>query len=581
MESAIRDDRPASEESLARAHASLVVALLYRQPAHPLLRAGVRVVSDRLEREVDPSQKLRMAMFLAHYHDIMGEQAKARRAIGVVERLLIGEHADPLTSVVARMRCSHHFVSTGDHDRAIATADHALQMARDQGFKESLVGFLFVCRAHALLNAGALREAELTLRTAWKSIDAGHHMIVIYFYWCSFWCAMLREDKQRLRSLWKEFAGVPPAGVPINTAYNMPVVLFLVEEGCFNEAIERISRWKDALAGMRSPLVDFNLELMEALAWLHKPDREAAAAALRRAFALGSEGGFTNTLAWMPRAMSELCALALECGIEPDYAKRLIRERGLAPPRAFLPSWPWPVRIHVLGHFEVIIDGRPLSFSGRPQHRTLELLKIIIAFGGISVSVARITTLLWPDADGDAAQRSFAVTLHRLRKLLGSDRCIETGDGVVTLNQQRCWVDSMAFESITAEGVAEEDLLKLYRGHLLGEDESAWVLPQRARLRARFEQAVRGLGQSFEDRKDLGRALALYRRAIELEPLSEEFYRRAMACLRQQGSHAEAMEIYRRCRQMLSVVLGIAPSSETLNLFREIQAGGADETRQP
>ena len=43
----------------------------------------------------------------------------------------------------------------------------------------------------------------------------------------------------------------------------------------------------------------------------------------------------------------------------------------------------------------------------------------------------------------------------------------------------------------------------------------------------------------------------------------EALYRRLMAAYREQGEPAEALNVYRRCREMLSIVLGAKPSAET------------------
>lgn len=578
---AILDDRPASEEALNRAYGSLVVALLYRRPQDPMLHAGARLVASRLDTETDATQRLRLAIFIAHYYDIMGEQDKSGHAVHAMETLLAQAEADPLTSVIASMRVAHHCQMKGEIQRSIASATRSIEMAMEHGFSPGVTGFLTICLAHCLLNAGRPEDAARELERARPFINPAQSMILIYMRWCEFWCAALRKDRDLLRALWTQFARIPPAGVPINTAYNLPVIVFLVEEGQHTAAADRIREWKSNLAGMRSPYIDFNLELMEAFLGLRTSDRQTAAVSLRKAFALGAQGGFTNSLAWMPGIMAELCAFALDCGIEPAYARRLIRERGLAPTDSLMESWPWPVRIQALGRFEVFIDGNPLKFSGRPQHRTLELLKIIVALGCAAVNVSRVKSLLWPDAEGDAAQRSFAVTLHRLRKLLGTDRAIVANDGAITLNADCCWVDAIAFESRIeqlSDGQSGDDgewLLRSYRGHLLADEDMAWALPPRERLRAKFEAAVRRIGQRLEETGEWQAAMDLYRRALDLDALAEPFHRRVMDCLSRQGRHVEAMEAYRRCRQMLSVVLGVAPSADTQALFRSIQAAAA------
>ena len=57
--------------------------------------------------------------------------------------------------------------------------------------------------------------------------------------------------------------------------------------------------------------------------------------------------------------------------------------------------------------------------------------------------------------------------------------------------------------------------------------------------------------------------MRLYERLVEHQPLAEEPVRRLMTCLLRRGQRAEALAVYRRCRQQLSVVLGVRPAPET------------------
>ena len=85
----------------------------------------------------------------------------------------------------------------------------------------------------------------------------------------------------------------------------------------------------------------------------------------------------------------------------------------------------------------------------------------------------------------------------------------------------------------------------------------------RDRLRAKFVRAVTSLGARLEERKAWDQAAALYARALELDNLAEALYRRLMIAYRELGETAEAIQVYRRCRDMLSIVLGLSPSAET------------------
>jgi LuxR family transcriptional regulator, maltose regulon positive regulatory protein len=123
----------------------------------------------------------------------------------------------------------------------------------------------------------------------------------------------------------------------------------------------------------------------------------------------------------------------------------------LQPPSAEEERWPWSVRVRVLGPFEVTVDDEPLNGALKTQRKPLELLKYTIAMGGRDVAGAAAMQALWPDAEGDAAKRSFDVTLHRLRRALRRDDAVVLEGGKLALNPGVVWADALAFARLAAQ----------------------------------------------------------------------------------------------------------------------------------
>jgi DNA-binding SARP family transcriptional activator len=116
----------------------------------------------------------------------------------------------------------------------------------------------------------------------------------------------------------------------------------------------------------------------------------------------------------------------------------------------------------------------------------------------------------------------------------------------------------------TVCGTLAKELLRLYGGHFLEkESQEPWAIAARDRLKAKFLRAVAVLGSGLEAAGQWEQAIALYAQALELDNLAEGLYRRLMIAYRERGEPAEALNVYRRCRHMLSVVLGAKPSAET------------------
>ena len=116
-------------------------------------------------------------------------------------------------------------------------------------------------------------------------------------------------------------------------------------------------------------------------------------------------------------------------------------------------------------------------------------------------------------------------------------------------------------------------LLDAYPGPLLGAEEHPWIAKPRDALRARFVRTLVRLGERLERAGDFATAIDLYRRGLEADNLAESFYRGLMRSLASTGDQAEALNAFRRCRELLSIVLGVKPSAETELLSREIAAG--------
>lgn len=193
---------------------------------------------------------------------------------------------------------------------------------------------------------------------------------------------------------------------------------------------------------------------------------------------------------------------------------------------------------------------------------------------------------LWPDADGGCGRRAFDVALLRLRRLLKVDHAIVVSGGKVSLDRSLCRVDIWDFERLVEEIeqvlpvagvecllVEADNLMSLYGGCFLGaEEDRSWVVPARDRLAAKFARAITLCSRALIAAGAVEQAERLYRRGLELDNLSEPLYRGLIECSLGQGHKAEALNAYRRCRELLSIVLNTRPSEETEALHRRILA---------
>lgn len=578
-----------SPEAEARAVSSLAIGLVYRQPGHPMLAAYLDRLDGVLDAVADRNARVAVAARLIDGFNKVGELARSER---VAERILpVVDHPEvrPITRAWCRVWLAHlamHRARMDDYD-AMLDAARAVTQAHGLGFLEQVIDLF---RTWGLLARGRLPEAARLIAEIAARMDASRKLDLALLHYLRSWHASLAGDAAEAVREGRAAAQVSLETGSINSTLTCHTGLALALDLSGNRAaaLGVLERMKALVPDVRGGMLRFHASLWEAYLRLRAED-PGFRAPLEEALALGRREGYLNNYTWWPPMMSRLCAVALESGLEPDYVRRLIAVRALPPPEGAAPAaWPWPLRIEALGTFRVLRDGEPLRFSAKAQKKPLELVKALVALGGDGVDAARLAAILWPDASGDAAKVSFDSTLYRLRKLIGLDAALALNEGKLSLDPRYCWVDVDAFERAArdADAVAQDpataperiasaaaSLQAAYPGHFLaGDEDQHWLMAMRDRLRAKLVRTALALGRRLQSAGRLHDAAALYERTLELDNLAEDLYRQLIVCQRELGERAAALRTYRRCKELLSVVLGTKPSPETESVRRSLDA---------
>lgn len=566
-----------------RALCALLTLALYRRPQHPGLPACIERIEQLLHREgVDPAQKVKAGTRLLNYYFWQGDPEPGLRLMKLMMPLTA--HAVPLEQVWAWVAYGYGMSLRAEGKQAADAIAQALSIAEQNGLG-FLRGALSMHVVYAILSDGDPEAAEPHLNAAAPLLDESRHLEFSLYQWDRAWQAALRDDHHgAVHHGEKALEHALATGIwgPITISL-IGLAESLVELQQHDRALACLQQARSRSAEVRSPSIEFHILLIEASSTLLQGDAVKGREDVARALAFGLKHEFVVGTRWLPKPMARLLAFALDHGIEPEYARSIIRKRKLVPESPDVENWPWPVSVHTLGRFTVLVDGHGAVAATAPG-RPLELLKALIAAGGRQVHAEALIARLWPDADD--GRKTLDINLHRLRKLLGSDAACLLHDARLTLDPACCWVDVWAFERAcnriaepadpTPEpAAAAERLLHLYQGPFLANDaEQPWTLAPRERLRSKFLRCVQTLGQQLEGTGRWDEATALYQRGLEADSLADELYRRLMLCHHARGRRAEALEVYRRCRHMLAVVLGIEPSAATQAAYRSLLEGG-------
>ena len=265
-------------------------------------------------------------------------------------------------------------------------------------------------------------------------------------------------------------------------------------------------------------------------------------------------------------------------------AQRRAREMGL--PRVPLPLRTLRVpqilveerraRLEVLcfGRFRMRLDGAEADLRGvRPQAR--EVLRILSLSAGAPLHRELLADLIWGSLGEASAVHALHVSLSSIRRMIpggsGGREIVErVGETyrIAIARSDDC--DLAAFDDrLSAAASAKRggdaiaaraglvDALDLYIGDILPEDGPAeWVVGARERYRLRAAEAANSLAHLHARLGDVGDAVLVARRAVEIDPWIDDSWRTLIAMHRRAGDIIEvrrAEDAYRRTRQALGV----------------------------
>ncbi|MBT8340612.1 MAG: hypothetical protein KJP07_11415 [Desulfatitalea sp.] len=528
--------------------------------------------------------KVQTMFHLAHHQLTVGEIKKASLSIARLKNLVKAKEVGPLSKIVSKMIEGMFSHMTGQHDKCIKSANDGLELSISTGAH---------VMDYMLLGQLAISNQDINdTESAEKYIDQfaqDRHKLrpwdSAYYHHLKYRQALIQREHHK-SAHHAELALKLGEKVGSHFIHGINHVLFakaMYELGEPIKANEYIQLAFHIGKQTKSKCIVFFALMNEAYFLLDQDKLEPGLKSLGKALRIGKAQQLLNTFIDRPEDTARLCEIALEHGIEKDYAQEIIRKRGLLPqdPTLHLENWPWPIKTYTLGRFSLVINEVPIKFSRKAQQKPLDLLKILIAYGGREVKEDQVADSMWPDADGDAAHQAYATTLHRLRKLIGNNEAIVRRNRCLTLDSRYIWVDAWAFEHLLGQAEAAwhsstdgrnldaaarliQKAIDLYQGSFLNYEETEpWTISRRERLRSKFIRAVETLGKNWEEEGQVESAVEWYRKCLEKDDLSEAIFQRLMNCHIKLGHKADALRTYDRCRETLAASSGIEPSPQT------------------
>jgi DNA-binding SARP family transcriptional activator len=231
--------------------------------------------------------------------------------------------------------------------------------------------------------------------------------------------------------------------------------------------------------------------------------------------------------------------------------------------------------IRLMGPFEVIVDGRPVSVDSWRSRRAADLVKLLALEPERRLHREQVMESLWPELPVDAAAANLRKALHYARRAIGSENAVQAQSGLLTLwPDAGIEVDLDRFHRDAEEAISNGDgewcrrLAATYSGDVLPADRyEAWTEEPRRRARARHVALLKGAGE--------------WERVLEQDETDEDAHRALMQAHLDSGKRREAIRQFERLRDALREHIGIGPDPETVKLYEKVLAVEGPEPPGP
>lgn len=245
------------------------------------------------------------------------------------------------------------------------------------------------------------------------------------------------------------------------------------------------------------------------------------------------------------------------------------------------PSGTYSLRAYTLGREHLERDGIEVVSADWRSNAAQGLFYYLLFKG--PASREQISLVFWPDSSASRVRSNFHTTLYRTRRTLG-ENVIVFENGMYALDPNLdLWCDAHEFEQLVRQArllpirdARTEDLWRravaLYRGDFLPSWDREWTDVYRTELMDMFLEALVRLGQCASARHDPREAIAVLRRALEIDPYREDVHRMIMTCYAELGEKNQVLNQLQKLEFLLEEELAISPSDETVALARALLA---------
>ncbi len=246
-------------------------------------------------------------------------------------------------------------------------------------------------------------------------------------------------------------------------------------------------------------------------------------------------------------------------------------------------------KIRLFGDFSIEYDGKKLETNKKRSRQLWTLLVYLIANRRTTISSERLVATLWEFEDIKNPAGALKNLVYRLRNILETIDPGENYDFITLKNGVYAWnseipceIDTEIFEDSyqKASSLPEDDPEKIkayeeaidaYTGGFLssiGYEE--WVVSRAAYYSSVYIDCVLRVCSYYAEESKFEKLELLCSKAIEINPFEESLQLLKIEALLNSGKYKQALSHYEYVTALYYKELGIKPSDEFKELFKEI-----------
>ena len=247
------------------------------------------------------------------------------------------------------------------------------------------------------------------------------------------------------------------------------------------------------------------------------------------------------------------------------------------------------LEINVFGELQILVNDLDISQTIWASKKKTALLEILILNRQRPMSVERLAEMIWGEDEEINAENALKTLISRLRKDLeenGLPGAILTIPGGYMWNPDLpAKIDVFRMEDLchTLSNVESldpdvrdqfEELLHIYTDDLLTNSSlSKWITPKSVYYHDLYLKTVYRYIDLLNKEKEYGDVIRVCKIALDIDAFDSVLNLELMSALLNTGKSKEALEQYQNTTNLQYTHLGLKPSDEIINFYKELIKG--------